>query len=190
MVEPDDLNPNILKRVAEGDSDAVKQCLEKYSRLVYSLSLRMLGNRTDAEDATQEIFIDIWKSASRYDSATGNELTFISMIARRRLIDRRRKMPETNEQISQETVDTFTDAQRSNLHELDNRDEAAKVRLLLNSLKPEQKTALLLSIDHGKTHNEIAETLGVPVGTVKTNIRRGLQTIREEHQNLIQKGGR
>ena len=82
----------ILKRIASGNTPAVQECLDTYGGLVWSLALRMLPNANEAEDAVQEIFIDIWKNAERFDEAQASETTFIAMIARRRLIDRLRKV--------------------------------------------------------------------------------------------------
>ena len=78
----------VLKRIAAGERAAVDECLKKYGGLVWSLARRMLRNQDDAEDAVQEIFVDVWKNAGRFDEAQASETTFIAMIARRRIIDR------------------------------------------------------------------------------------------------------
>ena len=87
----------ILHRITQGDQTAVQDCLKKYGGLVWSLARRMSANTDDAEDAVQEIFIDVWKNAARFDESQSSETTFIAMIARRRLIDRLRY---TNRRIS------------------------------------------------------------------------------------------
>ena len=86
---------SILKRIAIGDKAAVQQCLKQYGGLVWSLSRRMTTTAEDAEDATQDIFLDLWKHASKFDPAKSSEATFIAMIARRRLIDRMRSSGRT-----------------------------------------------------------------------------------------------
>ena len=83
--------PSILERVARGDPGAPAACIERFRGLVWSLARRLCANASDAEDAVQEIFIDVWKSASRFDPAIASETTFVAMIARRRLIDRGRR---------------------------------------------------------------------------------------------------
>ncbi len=80
----------ILQRVAAGDSSAVDDCLAQYGALVWSLARRHSPNYSDAEDAVQEAFLGIWQGAGRFDPEKGSETTFITMIVRRRLIDRRR----------------------------------------------------------------------------------------------------
>ena len=75
-------NEAILNRIANGDQDAVQECLKTYGGLVWSLARRMLRNSDDAEDAVQEIFVDIWKNAGRFDPSQSSETTFIAMIAR------------------------------------------------------------------------------------------------------------
>ncbi|HEY1068798.1 MAG TPA: sigma-70 family RNA polymerase sigma factor, partial [Pirellulales bacterium] len=81
----------LLPRVAAGQPSAVDECLARYGGLVWSLARRHTNNTSDAEDAVQEIFIDLWRSAARFNPQAASEATFVAMIARRRLIDRRRK---------------------------------------------------------------------------------------------------
>src|SRR5271154_5383445 len=81
----------VLQRIAGGDAAAVSECMQTYGALVWSLARRLSRTNSDAEDATQEIFLDIWRSAGRFDATQGSDKVFIAMIARRRLIDRLRK---------------------------------------------------------------------------------------------------
>ncbi len=85
------MNPSVLQRIAAGDSTAVRECIDRFGALVWSLARRLSRTAADAEDATQEIFLDIWRSAARFDASQGSEKVFVAMIARRRLIDRLRK---------------------------------------------------------------------------------------------------
>src|SRR5688572_30887642 len=92
----------ILNRIAAGDKTAVEECLKKYGGLVWSLARRMLRNSDDAEDAVQEIFLEVWKNAGKFDETQSSETTYIAMIARRRLID---KIRFTSRRISADALD-------------------------------------------------------------------------------------
>lgn len=124
----------------------------------------------------QEIFIDLWKSAARFDSSIASETTFVAMIARRRLIDRgRRKMrrPEVP-QIAETVADR---RERRDHTELTEQQRIAKSAF--DQLRPEQQQVLQLAIHHGCSHEQIATATGMPLGTVKTHARRGLIKIRQ-----------
>ncbi len=167
-----------LQRIAAGDSSAVAQCLEQYGNLVWSVARKWSANVGDAEDAVQEIFIDLWKSAGRFDPEVASEPTFVMMIARRRLIDRRRKrgrMPATEMCNIDEPIgpmcDPATLAERG--------EDAAIAASLLSTLRPEERNVLLLSVQQGYSHQQIADQSGLPLGSVKTYIRRGLGKLRD-----------
>ena len=101
------MSDSILQRVAAGDTEAVAACIDRFGGLVWSLARRFLDRPTEAEDAVQEIFIELWKSASRFDPSIASETTFVAMIARRRLIDRQRKLGRRleSEAVSIENLD-------------------------------------------------------------------------------------
>ena len=166
----------ILKRIASGNSPAVQECLDTYGGLVWSLALRMMPNSDDAEDAVQEIFIDIWKNAERFDEAQASETTFIAMIARRRLIDRLRKKNRHPNIDSLEDILVEPEGAEQSQQTCVEAQEAAQV---MKNLRPEQRKVLHLSIIQGFSHQEIADVLAMPLGTVKTHARRGLLEVRE-----------
>ena len=167
----------ILQRIAAGERDAVQDCMKAYGGLVWSLARRMLRNSDDAEDAVQEIFLDVWKNAGRYDATQSSETTFVAMIARRRLIDRirfsaRRISTDALEDILVEPANRADKTMQTTL-------EASDAVRALNTLRPEQRQVLQLSIVQGLSHQEIADTTGMPLGTVKTHARRGILQARE-----------
>ncbi len=167
----------ILQSIAEGDEAAVQLCLKTYGGLVWSLARRMLRNSDDAEDAVQEIFVDVWKNAARFDPAQASETTFIAMIARRRLIDRirfsqRRISADSLEDVLAEPADRSDKNMQTAV-------EATEAFKALGELRPEQRQVLQLSIIQGMSHQEIADATGMPLGTVKTHARRGLLQARE-----------
>ena len=167
----------ILKRIASGDREAVARCLDQYGGLVWSIARKMLRSTDDAEDAVQEIFIDIWKNAERFDEKLSSETTFVAMIARRRIIDRIRR---TNRRITADSLeDVVTEPQSRDDRKVQLSVEAEQAAAALRSLKPEQQQVLQLSIVQGLSHQEITDVTGMPLGTVKTHARRGIIQARE-----------
>ena len=167
----------ILNRIAAGDASAVHDCLKAYGGLVWSLARRMLKNSEDAEDVVQEIFVDIWKNAERFDQSQASETTFVAMIARRRIIDRiryasRRISPDSLEDVINEPANTSDVSLQTSV-------EASEAAKALRELRPEQQQVLQLSIVHGLSHQEISDATGIPLGTVKTHARRGILKARE-----------
>lgn len=167
----------ILQRIADSDSTAVAECLDTYGGLVWSMVRRQALPPQDAEDAVQEIFIDVWKSAPRFDPAQASETTFICMIARRRLIDRRRRRQR------QPPIDSLSANPQLQISSVDHRHlesnaEAALAGRVIANLKPKEREVLLLSAYQGMSHGQIAAHTGLPLGTVKTYVRRGLMRVR------------
>ncbi|MDX1561879.1 MAG: sigma-70 family RNA polymerase sigma factor [Gammaproteobacteria bacterium] len=167
---------SVLERIAAGDQTAVRDCMDEFSGLVWSLARRFSDSTADAEDASQEIFLEIWKSAARYDSSMGSEATFITTIARRRLIDRlrsKKRRPQTEEfdETHFPEEDTSVPVAMGT--------EVAAAKEALAALAPEQREVLMLGIVEGMTHSEIATQTGRPLGTVKTQMRRGMQKVRK-----------
>ena len=172
----------LLARVSNGDESAVAECLDRYGGLVWYLARRMCPDHQTAEDAVQDIFLQIWKSASKFDASIASESTFVAMIARRRLIDMSRK--KSFKQSQQTTgdpgqLDQVTSKQIRVDERMELNDEASKAAQFLNQLPNDQQNVLRLSIYEGLSHSRIAETTGLSLGTVKTHIRRGLIKLRE-----------
>ncbi len=168
----------ILERVAEGDQAAVGDFISRYGDLVWSLARRYLGNHMDAEDAVQEIFIEIWNSAGRYDRNVASEVAFISTITRRRLIDRLRSF---NRKPGMESIDDQIGAKQPAVPAGLNDDaEVAQIERVLGEMEPQHREILAMSLYQGYSHSEIAERLDMPLGTVKTRVRRGLIHVREQ----------
>lgn len=169
---------SILPRVAAGEPRAVQECLDRYGGLVRSLSRRFSVDRQEAEDAVQEVFFEIWNMAGRYDQALASELTFVAMIARRRLIDRGRRRRRV---IRPETLDKGqvlpSDDRSQEL--VDVGDEAELARAALSRLRPDEQLVLHLAIYEGLSHDQISKATAMPLGTVKTHVRRGLIRVRE-----------
>jgi len=168
---------SILQRIAAGDQAAVADCIDQYEDLIWSLARRYLGMDADAEDAVQEVLIELWSNAHRFNPDAGSEVTFVSTISRRRLIDRLRKKGRAP------GISDIDDTPESALSEKaagDDFAEASKVVDVLENMDEEHSQILSLSVYEGYSHSEIAEQLDMPLGTVKTKVRRGLIHIREQ----------
>jgi len=167
----------LLERVAAGDPDAVRGCLDRFGGLVWTLSRRALATRSEADDAVQDIFVDVWRSAGRYDPSIASESAFVAMIARRRLIDRQRrsgrrpKEEAIGERVSVDTTPPETPASAD--------DDVRAASEAFKQLSEDQQRVLRLSIHHGLSHEKIARATDLPLGTVKTHARRGLIKLRE-----------
>jgi RNA polymerase sigma factor (sigma-70 family) len=166
----------ILQQVASGVERAMETCISQYGGLVWSIALRYVRDRSSAEDLVQETFTDLWKSSKRYNPAIATECTFIGMLARRRAIDFARK------QNRQPTLEPLPDAESLPLESSDPsaavRCESSDVREALRHLPEESQTIFSLHFDQGMTHPEIVKKTGLPLGTVKTRLRRGLIEVR------------
>lgn len=153
----------------------MRDCIDRFGGLVWSLARRMVP--TEAEDAVQEIFVELWKHAGRYDPSVASETAFVAMIARRRLIDRRRRIERSP--ASSALPDDPAEREPVTAPTLELREDVAKAAAALNQLSPEQQRVLRLSVYRGLSHERIAAVTGLPLGTVKTHARRGLMRIRD-----------
>ena len=140
------------------------------------MARRWLRDDNLAEDIVQEIFIQIWKSAERYDPDLSSERTWIATIARRRLIDVRRKQGSALplQELQTDAIGLEDAGEAAAI--LD--EEARAARGALSRLAPEQQRMVSLSVLDGLSHSQIAEHTGLPLGTVKTHVRSGLARLR------------
>jgi RNA polymerase sigma-70 factor (ECF subfamily) len=171
------MTDSILGRVARGDQRAVRDCIDEFGGLVWAIARRMTRTRADAEDAVQEIFVDVWRSAARFDAAQGSEKVFVTTIARRRLIDRIRRSRMNAFMDGEEMLEDLRFAQPGNGGEV--RVDAEQAAKVVARLRPDQRKVLRMGLLEGMTHSEIASATGMPLGTVKTQTRRGLIQVRQ-----------
>lgn len=179
-VAPVTTQKTILERIAAGDQAAVQECIDAYGDLIWSLARRFLRNDADAEDAVQDIFIDLWGSAGRYDRNVASEVAFVSTIARRRLIDRLRQFKRKPGMDSLDDEEAGDAMQPAVFAPNEEETDVAIVERVLATMEPEHREILALSLYEGYSHSEIAERLSLPLGTVKTRVRRGLIYIRDQ----------
>jgi len=169
----------LLPRIANGDSTAIDECLDRYGGLVWSLARRLSASPSDAEDAVQEIFIDVWRNADRFRADVAEEATFVAMLARRRLIDRLRKQQRRtldSRPIDESTLEYAAPVQTP---PVELAEDASRATACLEQLRIDERRVLELSIYHGLPQTSIAEQTGLALGTVKTHARRGLLQLRD-----------
>lgn len=168
-----------LARMASGDQGGLADLYDRHGRLVFSLALRVVRDRGDAEDVTQEVFVQAWRQAERFSDARGNVVGWLLNMARSRAIDcarRRRVRPQLAE--ADTTADVRDDGPGHDL-QFDWRERAQTIRHAMEELPMLQRLAVELAFFDGLTHAEIAEQLEVPLGTVKTRVRQGLLKLRD-----------
>ncbi|MGA2229318.1 MAG: sigma-70 family RNA polymerase sigma factor [Tepidisphaeraceae bacterium] len=172
----------LMEAVAAGDATAIAALYDRHSPLVFALCLRIVRDRSEAEDLLADIFWEIWRRADRYDAARGSPLTYLLTVARSRAIDRRRSL------MKRRTVQTESDysggassasSSGTPLTDAITKELGEKVRAALARLDPAQRQAVEMSFFDDLSHTEIAEKLGKPLGTIKTYIRQGLIHLRE-----------
>jgi RNA polymerase sigma-70 factor (ECF subfamily) len=150
---------------------------DRYSRVVYSVALRVLRDPAASEDVLQEVFMQIWRNPSSFTAARGSLGGWLSIVARNRSIDTlRRKRPtvDVDDVALASSFNLADDAERNLLTE--------RARAVIVQLPREQRKTLEMAFFDGLTHSEIAEITGDPLGTVKTRIRSALLTLRKAFQ--------
>jgi len=163
----------LIARIRAGEPGAMSELYDRYSSVVYGVALRVLQDAAGAEDVLQDIFLQLWRKPDAFDSSRGSLVAWLAVIARHRSIDRlRQRRPETDieEVVIAGTTDLRDETERTLVIE--------KVRTALTDMNADQRKALEMAYFQGLTHVEIAAKTGEPLGTIKTRIRSGLQTLR------------
>lgn len=169
----------LLRRSARGDEAAFAELYDATSARVHGLLLRVVRDPAQAEEVTQEAFLEIWRTASRFDPSRGSAVAWMLTIAHRKGVDRVRSAEATTRRDTtyhRETQpvehDVTAEAATASL-------EAGRVRQALETLTPTQREAVELAYLGGYTHTEVASMLELPLGTAKTRIRDGLIRLRD-----------
>ncbi len=167
----------LLADVQRGDDRAMAALYDRYSKVVYSVALRVLHDPASAEDVLQEIFMQIWRSPGSFVAARGSLGGWLAVVTRNRSIDalrRRRPTDSVEEMVLASGFNLSNEAERNLLIE--------KARSVMQGLPAEQRKTLEMAYFDGLTHSEIAEMTGDPLGTVKTRIRSALLALRKAFQ--------
>lgn len=173
--------PTILERISDGDESAAEECVREYGGLVWRLARRYLDRaESEVEDTVQEVFVEIWIHAKRFDPTKGTEAAFIATLAHRRIIDRQRKISTrrkheravmTESKLTLNQIPTIGIDESGIMEAPLYRKELAQG---FDSLPETEKTALWMSAYRGLSHRDISQITEVPVGTVKSRIRRAM----------------
>jgi RNA polymerase sigma-70 factor (ECF subfamily) len=177
----------MIKRIASGDQSALAALYDHTNRVVFGLLLRILGDRSVAEEVLLDVYTQVWRQAASYDQGRGSPLAWLMIIARSRALDRLRS--GWQEQHRKEPLEAAEDARAS----VASPEEAAAmaerrqlVRAALALLPPEQREVIELAYYGGLSHSEIASRLGQPLGTVKTRTRLGMIKLREVLKPILE----
>ncbi len=168
-------DPAVVLRVAAGDLDALGDLYARYGRMVYAIAFRVLGESGATEECVQDVFMELWRHASRYNERRGRVSTWLCTIARNRAIDiarsqQRRALPDGALEATGEAVDVADLVEAADL--------AVRVAEAIAALPQPQLEVVQLAHFNGLTQSEIAARLGVPLGTVKSRMRAGLAELR------------
>jgi RNA polymerase sigma-70 factor (ECF subfamily) len=178
-----------MDAVASRDREALSRLYDRHAPAVLGVCIRILRERSEAEEVMGDVFIEVWDRAARYDATRGHPVAYLMNLARSRAIDRLRSRTRrdrifvdadggtaatSESKPAAEAVaagNPFEDASTGQMR--------TRIERAMSGLNPDQKQALLLAYFDGMSHSEIASTLGAPLGTVKTRIRQGLLRLRD-----------
>ena len=168
-----------MRRVAENQPGAVGELYDRFGSLVYRLAFQAMPTRAEAEDAVQEVFVRLWRTAGRYDPKRAALVTWVMLISRRHLVD---KMRRTRARIRAGSLDSGQqgEAVAAGLPSRLERDERyAALLKRIDALPDLQKTVVIRAYLGGQTLRQIGEELGTPLGTIKSALSRALVRLRE-----------
>lgn len=180
----------LVARVRQGDKDALSELYDQSSAQVFGLIVRIVGDSATAEEIALDIYVQVWKAAASFDPERGSAAAWLFLMARSRAIDylrskagqtrsRERELPEEYRQVRDEAPDPEESAGAGS--------RRAVIVKALGELEPEKRQAIELAFFGGLSHSEISDRLELPIGTVKTRIRSGMQKLRKTLEPL---GGR
>jgi RNA polymerase sigma-70 factor (ECF subfamily) len=171
--------------MTQGQTEALGVLYDRHAGLVYSVALNVLGNPQEAEDLTQDIFVRLIHR-SAYDPRRGSLRTFLSILTRSRALDRvRSRQRETLRSKQQQQTDASGSVSSVAMDELSQQEQTQEVQAALAQLSAQQQQLLKMSYYEGLTQTTIAERLGLPLGTVKSKVRRSLLKLREILQDQL-----
>jgi RNA polymerase sigma-70 factor (ECF subfamily) len=177
----------LLERIAGRDQHALAELYDRHNRLLFGLIVRVLRDRAEAEEVLQEVFLTVWTKAASYNATLGSPVGWLVGLARNRAIDHLRASGVRARTLESVEVPPAGD----NPEEAASRnEEGGRVKSALDTLPDEQRALLEYAYFRGMTHSELAEAFALPLGTVKTRVRAGMQALRRQlgiavaHENV------
>lgn len=180
QLKPDDVA--LIKSIAGAQAEALSELYDRYSRLVFSVAFAILGDRSTADEVTLDVFVRVWRNAGSYRSELGKVSTWLVAITRHHAVDILRwqnSRPHSNSRNWEDTLAVGGQAVRDTEEETELTLQRQTIRRAVAQLPEDQRQALVLAYFRGYTHEQIAETLKQPLGTIKTRIRLAMQKLRQ-----------
>jgi RNA polymerase sigma-70 factor (ECF subfamily) len=172
----------LIARMAKGDTGAVASFYDRHSPLLFSIALRIVGDRREAEETLQDAMRCVWENAPLYEPSQGKPMSWAVVITRNRAIDRLRRLKRQSEaitRIKEQAESSLATLAKTPLPEAVSNEDRAQLHAALAALPAAQRLAIELAFFGGLSQSEIAEELGEPLGTIKARIRRGMLALRE-----------
>jgi RNA polymerase sigma-70 factor (ECF subfamily) len=185
------IDPALLASVAKGDQQAFNQLYDHSSTLLYTLAFRILGNREEADDLLQDVYLEVWRKVVRYDVGRGTPIAWLITLTRSRAIDRlRSRNTRGHATVGSDTTisSSVADLGPSPFETQADQELRMAVGNALTILLPTQQQALELGYYAGLSHSEIAARLNQPLGTGKTRIKLGRSKLRERLRQFWEQG--
>ena len=184
-LSPEDVTPRaaaglLLERIAEGDQGAFAELYDLTAGRVLGLIRRILKDPAQSEEVAQEVFLEVWQNATRFDSNKGGGTTWILTMAHRRAVDRVRASQAGRDRDTKVGIRDYTPDYDSVAETVEVSVESERVAKALQRLTELQRQAVTLAYYGGYSHSEVAALLKVPIGTVKTRLRDGMIRLRDE----------
>jgi len=171
---------DLMRRIGAGEGEALAEMFDLHSPVVLGLLFRILGRRSEAEEILQEVFLQVWTHAGRYDSGRSSPRGWILMLARSRALDRIRRRDSSKRREDEVAGDPRLAAVHPvGTERLEEVERRSRVHSALGLLAPEQRRCIELAFFEGLTHTQIAERLQAPLGTVKSRILLGMNKLRQ-----------
>lgn len=169
----------LIRLVALGDEAAFEQLYDRISPRVFGLVRKVVRDQAQSQEVTQEVFLDIWQQATRFDSDRGKAMSWILVIAHRKAVDKVRSSQASSERDLRQGIKEYQASYEDVALSVESSEEAQELQRALAELTQSQREAITLAYYRGMTHQQVAEQLNIPVGTAKTRIRDGMIRLRD-----------